>query len=191
MRAAWKKLRYRLEYVGLLLAAKIVPSFPGPPSRRWRRSSVRSHRLSICVAGALPWPISIAPFPGNIRPPRMLHHFAESYQHFCPNHARPDVEPRLTPKTFLRYIEFEDFPRSIRTKAELWLVFTTATSNGPVWVTGFVVVPAPSSLRNSRTHCSIQFSDAGGSSPAMSSVRARAECFDFSKLCAVAAISRC
>ena len=28
MRQAWKKLRYRLEYIGLLVAAKLVPIFP-------------------------------------------------------------------------------------------------------------------------------------------------------------------
>src|SRR5689334_21219287 len=28
MSQAWKKVRYRLEYIGLLLAAKLVPIFP-------------------------------------------------------------------------------------------------------------------------------------------------------------------
>ena len=28
MKAEWKKLRYRLEYIGLLMAAKVVPLFP-------------------------------------------------------------------------------------------------------------------------------------------------------------------
>jgi hypothetical protein len=191
MRAAWKKLRYRFEYVGLLLAAKIVPLFPRTIVSGWQKYVASSPPGSIPAAGVLPWPISTAPSLANIPSQKRAASFANPIS-ILPKPCWIWCGARgLLRKISSVTSSLRGFPRSIRTRAGLLFVITTAISNGWASEAGFAGVPAPLSLRNSRTPCWIQFSDGGGSSQGMSLVRARAEFFDFSKLCAVVAISRC
>src|SRR5207302_8314741 len=88
-------------------------------------------------------------------------------------------------------LSLKGFPRSLRMGTGLLFVITTAISNGSVWAPDFGVGRARYSRRNLRTRCSIQFSDVGGNSPAMSLVPAREEFYAFSRLCVAEAISPC
>jgi Kdo2-lipid IVA lauroyltransferase/acyltransferase len=110
MRQAWKKLRYRLEYMGLLIAAKIVPLFP--------RSAIGT-LAKICgaVASVVDVPgrrVALAnldcAFPGKYSTAEKRRITRESYQHFAQTMLDLMWSPRLTPENFLRYIEFEGFP---------------------------------------------------------------------------------
>jgi Lauroyl/myristoyl acyltransferase len=110
MRAAWKKLRYRFEYVGLLLAAKIVPLFP-------RATIVVLAKICGAIASRIDTrgrSIALAnldcAFPGKYSISEKSRIIRESYQHFAQTMLDLMWSPRLTPENFLRYIEFEGFP---------------------------------------------------------------------------------
>src|SRR5438067_13715753 len=112
MRAAWKKLRYRLEYVGLLLVAKIVPLFPRTTIAVLAKivgavaSVVDFRGRSVALAN-----IDCA-FPGKYSTAEQRRIVRESYQHFARTMLDLMWSPRLTPENFLRYIEFEGFPET-------------------------------------------------------------------------------
>jgi Kdo2-lipid IVA lauroyltransferase/acyltransferase len=110
MRAAWKKLRYRFEYVGLLLAAKIVPLFP-------RATIVVLAKICGAIASRIDTrgrSIALAnldcAFAGKYSISEKSRIIRESYQHFAQTMLDLMWSPRLTPENFLRYIEFEGFP---------------------------------------------------------------------------------
>ena len=110
MRQAWKKLRYRLEYVGLLIAAKVVPLFP--------RSAIGAlAKIFGAVASIVDLPgrrVALAnlecAFPGKYSTGDKRRIVCESYQHFAQTMLDLMWSPRLTPENFLRYIEFKGFP---------------------------------------------------------------------------------
>ncbi|PYK72806.1 MAG: hypothetical protein DME42_08145 [Verrucomicrobia bacterium] len=110
MRAAWKELRYRLEYVGLLLAGKIVPLLP-------RATIVVLAKICGAIASRIDTrgrSIALAnldcAFPGKYSTSEKSRIIRQSYQHFAQTMLDLMWSPRLTPKNFLRYIEFEGFP---------------------------------------------------------------------------------
>src|SRR6476659_5152207 len=100
MRAAWKKLRYRLEYVGLLLAAKVVPLFP--------RSAIA---VLAKICGAVASVVDVrgrrvalanldCAFPGKYSTAEKSGIIHESYQHFAQTMLDLMWRPRLTPENF-------------------------------------------------------------------------------------------
>jgi Kdo2-lipid IVA lauroyltransferase/acyltransferase len=110
MRQTWKKLRYRLEYIGLLMAAKVVPLFP--------RSAIA---VLAKICGAVASVVDVrgrrvaldnldCAFRGEYSTAEKSRIIRESYQHFAQTMLDLMWSPRLTPENFLRYIEFEGFP---------------------------------------------------------------------------------
>src|SRR5438046_6660187 len=123
MRAAWKNLRYRLEYVGLLLAAKIVPLFPriivvglakicGAIASR---IDTRGRSIALANLGCA--------FPGKYSISEKSRIIRESYQHFAQTMLDLMWSPRLTPENFLRYIEFEGFPEDDPNKSGIVICY--------------------------------------------------------------------
>jgi lauroyl/myristoyl acyltransferase len=114
MRQAWKKLRYRLEYIGLLISAKLVPLFPRSAVGALAKifgavaSVVDVHGRRVALAN-----LECA-FPGKYSTAEKRRIVCESYQHFAQTMLDLMWSPRLTPENFLRYIEFEGF-------SEAWL----------------------------------------------------------------------
>lgn len=112
MRQAWKKLRYRLEYVGLVLGAKIVPLFPR--SAIWLLAKIFGAVASVVDARGRR--VALAnldcAFPGKYSTAEKGRIIRESYQHFAQTMLDLMWSPRLTPENFLRYIEFERFPEA-------------------------------------------------------------------------------
>src|SRR4029450_10866466 len=110
MRAAWKKLRYRFEYVGLLLAAKIVPLFP-------RATIVLLANICGAIASRIDTrgrSIALAnldcAFPGTYSTAGKSRIIRESYQHFAQTMLDLMWSPRLKPENFLRYIDMGKYP---------------------------------------------------------------------------------
>jgi KDO2-lipid IV(A) lauroyltransferase len=110
MNVRWKKLRYRLEHIGLLFAAWLVPFFPRPLivavakisgvlaswlDRRGRR--IARENLD-CVFGH------------NYSPAEKSRIIRQSYQHFAQTMLDLMWSPRLTARNFLRYIDLQKFP---------------------------------------------------------------------------------
>jgi lauroyl/myristoyl acyltransferase len=114
MRRLWKKLRYRLEWVGLLAVAKLVPLL----------SRKACFRLALAL-GAL---ISIldrqgrevalanleAAFGDQMSILQRRKIVRESFQHFARTMLDLLWSPRLTRENFSRYIELENFNELVR-----------------------------------------------------------------------------
>ncbi len=156
-------MRYRLEHIGLLIAARLVPLLPRPVLVALAKmfgalaSLLDRYGRSIALANldcAFGQKYSAAEKHRIIR---------ESYQHFAQTMLDLMWSPRLTRENFLRYIDLEKYP-------------TLAPNQS-----GIVVC----------YHYTIQFSAAGANSPAIPSPRAPGEFYDFSRPCAAAAPQRC
>jgi Kdo2-lipid IVA lauroyltransferase/acyltransferase len=114
MRSPWKRFRYRLEWLGLLIATKLVPLLP-------RESCLR-------LAKALGWLMSIFDWHGRkVALSNLNAAFGEelsigerrriarqSFQHFGRTMLDLLWSPRLTRENFSRYIELENFEETAR-----------------------------------------------------------------------------
>jgi len=109
MRSRWKRIRYRLEWLGLLVATKVIPLC----SRRL------CHRLA-CAAGALlssfdrdRYDVALSnvevAFGNSFSPAERRKIVRESFQHFAQTMVDLFWSPRLTAKNFSQYIEWENF----------------------------------------------------------------------------------
>src|ERR1041385_3483351 len=123
MRAAWKKFRYRLEDVGLLLAAKLLPLFP-------RATIVGLAKICGAIAARADTrgrAIALAnldcAFPGKYSSSEKSRIIRESYQHFAQTMLDLMWSPRLTPENFHRYIDFEGFPEGDPNKSGIVVGF--------------------------------------------------------------------
>src|SRR2546430_2169124 len=108
MRSRWKRIRYRLEWIGLILATKLIPLF-----------SRRACYYLAQMAGAL-MPIfdrhhykvalnNLEVAFGNQLPPRERRKIArQSFQYFARTMVDLLWSPRLTRENFRDYIEFEN-----------------------------------------------------------------------------------
>ena len=108
MRAAWKKIRYRVEWLALKSAAKIVPLL----------SRKACYRLALLI-GALAATLDRAgrrvalsnlqaAFGDELSPGRRAKIVRESYQHFAKTMIDLFWSPRLTRENYTRYIDVEN-----------------------------------------------------------------------------------
>src|ERR1041385_6283548 len=109
MRSRLKRLRYRVEWLGLLLATKLVPLF----SRRtcYRLAKTAAALLSFLDREAYRVAVSNLEVAfGQRFSPRERQKIArESFQHFARTMIDLLWSPRLTQKNFSRYIEWQNF----------------------------------------------------------------------------------
>jgi Kdo2-lipid IVA lauroyltransferase/acyltransferase len=109
MRSRWKRLRYRLEWIGLLLATKLIPLFS-------RRACYHIARTAGALLSFLDRPRYHVAL-GNLevafgdrfslRERRKI--VRESFQHFARTMVDLLWSPRLTQENFSRYIEWKNF----------------------------------------------------------------------------------
>jgi KDO2-lipid IV(A) lauroyltransferase len=110
MRRAWKKLRYRLEHIGLLIAAGLVPLLPRPVVVALAKlfgalaSLLDRYGRRIALAN-----LDCA-FGQKCSASEKRRIVRESYQHFAQTMLDLMWSPRLTPANFDRYIEMSGFP---------------------------------------------------------------------------------
>jgi len=114
MRARWKRIRYRLEWLGLVLATKLVPLF--------------SRRACYHIAQAVGALLSFVDRPryqvalnnlevafGDQFSPRERRKIArEAFQHFARTMVDLMWSPRLTQQNLSQYIDLENFEETVR-----------------------------------------------------------------------------
>ncbi|HET9418217.1 MAG TPA: hypothetical protein VFO30_02670 [Chthoniobacterales bacterium] len=113
MRRRWKWLRYRLEWLGLLLATKLIPLLP--------------HRVCLRLAHSVGWLMSIfdrhgravalsnleVAFGEELSTLQRRKIMRESYQQFARTMSDFLWSPRLTRQNFSVYIELENFEEAL------------------------------------------------------------------------------
>ena len=114
MRSQWKRLRYRLEWIGLLLATKLVPLF----SRRGCYHLARTAGALLSFVDRQAYLVAVSNLEvafGNRFSPRERRKIArESFQHFARTMVDLLWSPRLTQENLSRYIEWENFEETAR-----------------------------------------------------------------------------
>jgi lauroyl/myristoyl acyltransferase len=114
MRRVWKKLRYRLEWVGLLAVAKLVPLL----SRKacFRLALVLGALMSILDRQGREVALANlkAAFGDQMSILQRRKIVRESFQHFARTMLDLLWSPRLTRENFSRYIELENFNELVR-----------------------------------------------------------------------------
>jgi KDO2-lipid IV(A) lauroyltransferase len=110
MKQAWKKLRYRLEHVGLLIAARLVPLLPRPVlvalAKMFGAVAAVVDRYGRRIALAN---LDCA-FGQKYSASEKRRIIRESYQHFAQTMLDLMWSPRLTRENFSRYIDLEKYP---------------------------------------------------------------------------------
>ena len=114
MRSHWKRLRYRLERIGLLLATKLIPLL----SRRscyhlastagWLLSFLDRQRYQVALSN-----LEVA-FGDRFSARERGKIVRESFQHFARTMVDLLWSPRLTQENFSRYIEWQNFEEMAR-----------------------------------------------------------------------------
>src|SRR5215467_1206706 len=114
MRSRWKRVRYRLEWLGLLLATKLIPLC----SRRVCHhiaciagallSFIDRHRLHVALSN-----LEVA-FGDQFSLKERRTIARESFQHFARTMVDLLWSPRLTPENFSQYIEWQNFEETAR-----------------------------------------------------------------------------
>lgn len=114
MRKVWKRFRYRLEFVGLLLAAKIIPLLS-------RRALIGLARTCGAIASVLDRhgrKVVLAnlecAFGDRFSPAQRERIVRESYQHFAQSMLDLMWSARLNQENFRDYIEVSDVDRLLR-----------------------------------------------------------------------------
>jgi lauroyl/myristoyl acyltransferase len=114
MRSRWKRLRYRLEWIGLFLATKLIRLFSRRACHHLARTAGallsfvdrQAHRVALSN-------LEVA-FGDRFSPRERRKIVRESFQHFA--RAMVDLlwSPRLTHQNFSRYIECENLEETVR-----------------------------------------------------------------------------
>jgi len=114
MRSHWKRLRYRLEWIGLLLATKLIPLFS-------RKTCYYLARGAGALLSFLDWhryQIALSNLEAAFGERFSLHArrkiARESFQHFARTMVDLLWSPRLTHENFSRYIEWENLEETAR-----------------------------------------------------------------------------
>jgi KDO2-lipid IV(A) lauroyltransferase len=114
MRSHWKRLRYRLEWIGLLLATKLIPLFSRSACYHLARTAgallsfLDWHRYQIALSN-----LEVA-FGERFSPHERRKIVRESFQHFARTMVDLLWSPRLTQENFSRYIEWENLEETAR-----------------------------------------------------------------------------
>ncbi|MGI8821448.1 MAG: lysophospholipid acyltransferase family protein [Chthoniobacterales bacterium] len=106
---AWKRMRYRLEWLGLVAALQLVPLLPRVACDRLARiAGSLAARLDRRGRGVAQANLESA-FGARFSPEQRKAMVRASYQHFAGTMLALFWSPRLTPDNFRRYIELEGF----------------------------------------------------------------------------------
>ncbi len=114
MRSRWKRVRYRLEWLALLLATKLIPLLPRKACLHLARvlgalmSIFDRHRYSVALNN-----LEVA-FGNRLSIQDRRKIARESFQHFTRTMLDLLWSPRLTRENFSRYIELENFEEITR-----------------------------------------------------------------------------
>src|SRR5947209_19458972 len=114
MRSRWKRIRYRLEWVGLLLATKLIPLCSRKVCYHLARTAgallsfLDQHRYRVAVNN-----LEVA-FGDRFTPHERRKIARESFQHFARTMVDLLWSTRVTRKNFARYIEWENFEETAR-----------------------------------------------------------------------------
>src|SRR5438445_8167790 len=114
MRSRWKRFRYRLEWLALLLATKLIPLLPRKACLHLARvlgalmSIFDRHRYSVALNN-----LEVA-FGNRLSIQDRRKIARESFQHFTRTMLDLLWSPRLTRENFSRYIELENFEELVR-----------------------------------------------------------------------------
>ncbi len=114
MRARWKRIRYRLEWLGLLLAARLVPLCSRSVCGHLARASGallslldrRHYDIALCN-------LEVA-FGNAFSPYERRRVVRESFQHFARTMIDLLWSPRLTAENFSQYVEWENLAETVR-----------------------------------------------------------------------------
>lgn len=114
MRSCWKRVRYRLEWIGVLLAAKLIPLLSRQSCYRLAQiagalmSIFDRHRYQVAISN-----LEVA-FADQLSIHKRRKIARESFQHFA--RAMVDLlwSPRLTSENFSRYVELQNFEETTR-----------------------------------------------------------------------------
>src|SRR5947199_4053518 len=109
MPSQWKRIRYRLEWLGLLLAAKMIPLC----SRKHSYHLARTARATLSFLDRHRYHVALSNLEAAFRhqfPPAQRRKIArESFQHFARTMVDLLWSPRLTRENFSRCIECQNF----------------------------------------------------------------------------------
>jgi lauroyl/myristoyl acyltransferase len=109
MRSRWKRIRYRLEWVGLLLAAKLIPLCSRKACHHLARTAgallgfLDRHRYQVALSNLE------AAFGDRFSRDERQEIVRESFQHFARTMVDLLWSSRLTQQNFSRYIEWQNF----------------------------------------------------------------------------------
>ena len=114
MRSRWKRIRYRLEWLGLLLATKLIPFC----SRRVCYHIAQSVGALLSFIDRPRYEVALSnlevAFGDTLSPEERIKITRESFQHFARTMVDLLWSPRLTKENFSRYIELENFEETVR-----------------------------------------------------------------------------
>ena len=114
MRARWKQIRYRLEWLGLILATKVIPLCSRKACYRIAHAAgallslVDRQRYEVALSNLE------AAFGDSLSSQQRRQIVRESFQHFARTMIDLLWSPRLTQKNFSQYIELENFEEIAR-----------------------------------------------------------------------------
>src|SRR5215467_1703909 len=114
MRARWKRIRYRLEWVGLVLATKLIPLCSRKSCYHIAQTAgallsfVDRQRYQVALAN-----LEVA-FGNRLSPQERRKIARESFQHFARTMVDLLWSPRLTQENFYQYIDLENFEETAR-----------------------------------------------------------------------------
>src|SRR6266542_2920776 len=114
MRSRWKRIRYRLEWLGLFLATKLVPLC----SRRGCYHLARTAGALLSFLDRQGYQVALSnlevAFGDRFSPRERRKIVRESFQHFARTMVDLLWSPRLTQKNFSQYVELENFEETAR-----------------------------------------------------------------------------
>ena len=114
MRARWKRIRYRLEWLGLVLATKLVPLF----SRRACYHIAQAVGALLSFVDRQRYQVALTnlevAFGDQFSPNERRKIARESFQHFARTMVDLLWSPRLTQQNLSQYIDLENFEETVR-----------------------------------------------------------------------------
>src|ERR1041384_6561123 len=114
MRSRWKRIRYRLEWLGLVLATRLIPLF----SRKACHQLAKTAGALLSFVDRQAYRVALSnlevAFGDRFSPGQRRKIARESFQHLAGTMFVLRWSPRLTPENFSRYIEWENLEETAR-----------------------------------------------------------------------------